>query len=362
MSTTLAIKGIDHLEFYVGNAKQAAIYYSKCFGFANIAYRGLETGERKTTSYVMEQGDIRLVLSAGLYPDHAISQSVLKHGDTIAVVALEVLDVAGLYQRAVTAGAVGAIPPTTQTDEFGELQFAAIHAFGDTLIKLVDRSRYTGPFAPGFVARAAAPSPGMGLRSIDHVVGNVEQGVMEHWADFLSKTLGFDLRMYFDEHAISTEYSALKSQVLETGNNTIININEPASGRRKSQIQEYLDYHLGAGIQHIGLATDNIVETVRQLRQAGVEFLPIFKSYYDNLEDWVQEIGIPIETLAELGILVDRDQDGYLLQLFTKPVGDRPTLFFEIIERHGCRGFGSGNFKSLFVALEQEQAARGNLC
>lgn len=355
------IKRLDHLEFYVGNAKQAASFYSHCFGFANIAYRGLETGERKTTSYVMEQEDIRFVISSALSPEHPISQSVLKHGDTIAIMALEVSDVFTAYQQAVSRGAVGAIPPTEQEDEQGILRFAAIHTFGDTLVKFVDRSDYPNHFAPGFVPRSSAPTKRMGLKAVDHVVGNVERGTMDQWVEFFVQTMQFDVRMHFDDRAIATEYSALMSKVLENGHKTIININEPAPGRRKSQIQEYLDYHYGPGIQHIGLATDDIMQTVIQLRQSGVEFLPIPQTYYADLEDWVREIDIPVEQLAELGILADRDQDGYLLQLFTKPVGDRPTLFFEIIERHGSRGFGAGNFKSLFVALEREQALRGNL-
>ncbi len=360
MSDVCPIKGIDHLEFYIGNAKQAAIFYSKCFGFTNTAYQGLETGERKITSYVMEQGEIRFVLSSGLSPEYAIYQSVLKHGDTIAVIALEVSDVVSTYKQAVARGAVGAIPPTEQEDGYGVLRYAAIRAFGDTLIKFVDRSDYPGIFAPGFVPRSSAPINPIGLKRIDHVVGNVELGAMDQWIEFFSKTLGFEVLMHFDNRAISTEYSALMSKVLKNGTSTI-NINEPASGQRKSQIEEYLEYHNGPGIQHVGLATDDIIQTVTQLKQAGVEFLPIPKTYYDDLEDWVREIDAPIEQLAELGILVDRDQDGYLLQLFTKPVGDRPTLFFEIIERHGSQGFGAGNFKSLFIALEREQASRGNL-
>jgi 4-hydroxyphenylpyruvate dioxygenase len=364
MNDGCPIKGLDHLEFYVGNAKQAALVYSRCFGFTNTAYRGLETGDRKATSYVMEQGDIRFILSSALSPDHPISQSVFDHGDTIAIVALEVEDAAQAYKYAVAHGATGAIPPTDQEDDHGVLRYAAIHSYGDTLIKFVERSRYQGVFAPGFVARAASrqlPVNPVGLTHIDHVVGNVERGAMDYWVDFFVKTMGFDVRLHFDDRAISTEYSALMSKVLQNGSKTILNINEPATGRRKSQIEEYLDYHCGPGIQHIGLATDNIVETVIQLRQAGVEFLPIPQTYYDELQDWVNEIDVPVEQLAQLGILVDRDDDGYLLQLFTKPVGDRPTLFFEIIERHGCKGFGAGNFKSLFVALEREQALRGNL-
>jgi 4-hydroxyphenylpyruvate dioxygenase len=361
MNQSYSIKGLDHLEFYVGNAKHSASFYARSFGFTPVAYRGLETGERKVTSYILEQGEIRFVLSSALSPDHPIAHSVKQHGDTIAIIALEVSDVALAYKQAVERGAVGAIPPTVQEDEHGIWEYAAIHTFGDVLIKFVDRKRYSGSFAPGFVPRFSTPSPSMGLKHVDHVVGNVEMGAMEPWVKFFVNTLGFDVRMHFDENTISTEYSALMSKVLENGGKTIININEPAIGRRKSQIQEYLDFHYGPGIQHLGLATENIVETVIQLKQAGVEFLPIPKTYYEGLEDWVKELHLPVEQLAELGILVDRDQEGYLLQLFTKPVGDRPTLFFEIIERHGSRGFGAGNFKSLFVALEREQAARGNL-
>ncbi|GAB4336253.1 MAG: 4-hydroxyphenylpyruvate dioxygenase [Leptolyngbyaceae cyanobacterium] len=361
MSQSYSIKGLDHLEFYVGNAKQSASFYMRSFGFAQTAYRGLETGERKTTSYVLEQGEICFVLSSALSPDHEIAQSVRQHGDTIAIIALAVSNVPVAYRQAVERGAIGAIPPTEQEDEHGILRYAAIRTFGDTLIKFIDRSDYSGTFAPGFVSRSLVPAQSMGLKYVDHVVGNVEMGAMEKWVEFFVKTLGFDVRMHFDDHTISTEYSALMSKVLENGGKTIININEPAVGRRKSQIQEYLDFHYGPGIQHLGLATEDIVQTVVQLRQAGVEFLPIPKTYYEGLEDWVKELHLPVEQLAELGILVDRDQDGYLLQLFTKPLGDRPTLFFEIIERHGSRGFGAGNFKSLFVALEREQAARGNL-
>lgn len=361
MSNVCSIKGIDHLEFYVGNAKQAARHYAQCFGFTITAYSGLETGERKTTSYVLEQGDIRFVISSALCSDHPIARSVLQHGDTIAVIAMEVEDVAHTYQQAVNRGAVGAIPPTRQENEFGVMQYAAIRIFGDTLIKFINRSGYTGTFAPGFVARAIAPTQPAGLKSIDHVVGNVEFGAMNRWVEFFIKTMGYDMQMHFDDQAISTEYSALMSKVLQNGTKTAFNINEPAVGKRKSQIDEYLEFHNGPGIQHIGLMTDNIAETVTQLRKAGVEFLSIPKTYYEDLQDWVNEIDVPVERLAELGILVDRDQDGYLLQLFTKPVGDRPTLFFEIIERHGAKGFGAGNFKSLFVALEREQALRGNL-
>ena len=363
-SNTSLIRGLDHLEFYVGNAKQASVFYGQHFGFTNTAYKGLETDERHMVSYVIEQGEIRFVLSSALSPDHPISQSVWKHGDTIAIIALAVSDVSSVYAQSLAGGAIAVIPPTKEADQYGILEFAVIQIFGDTLIKFVDRSHYIDNFAPSFVPLKVKVSPCnfVGLKSVDHTVGNVEQGKMDDWVDFFIKALGFEVRSHYDDHAISTEYSALMSKVLQSGSNgAIININEPATGRRKSQIQEYLDYHNGPGIQHIGLTTDNIVQTVRQLKQNGIEFLPIPSSYYEELEDWVQEIGIPIEFLSELGILIDHDDDGYLLQIFTKPVNDRPTLFFEIIERHGCKGFGAGNFKSLFVALEREQSRRGNL-
>jgi 4-hydroxyphenylpyruvate dioxygenase len=354
-------KKFDHLEFYVGNAKQASLYYSKCFGFNNTAYCGLETGERKVSSYLMEQGDIRFVLSSSFRPEHSISQSIMKHGDTVAIIALEVADVDGSYNKAILHGAIGAIPPTQEKDEYGVWKFAIICVYGDVLIKLVDRSCYSGVFAPGFVSRTSNSINSVGLTHIDHVVGNVEQGEMDRWCDFFIKALEFDMHLHFDDSTISTEYSALMSKVLRLNDKTFININEPAIGKRKSQIQEYLDFHYGPGIQHIGLYTEDIVQTVIQLKELGVEFLSIPNSYYENLEDWVNEIDIPLEQLATLSILVDRDQDGYLLQIFTKPVSDRPTLFFEIVERHGSKGFGAGNFKSLFVALEREQARRGNL-
>ena len=287
MVDIFSIKRVDHLEFYVGNAKQAASFYAECFGFRITAYCGLETGERKTTSYVLEQGDIRFVLSSAMIADHPIAQSVLNHGDTIATLALEVSDVNHVYQHAIQNGAIGAILPTDREDTEGVFRYAAIHAYGDTCIKFIQRDCYRGAFAPGFVARSVktngnnTTSPKLGhLSHIDHIVGNVEQGKMDEWVNFFVKTMGFDLKLSFDDQSISTEYSALMSKVLQNGGKTSININEPAIGRRKSQIQEYLDFHNGPGIQHIGLATSNIVETVQQLKQSGVEFLPIPKTYY----------------------------------------------------------------------------------
>ncbi|MBW4574177.1 MAG: 4-hydroxyphenylpyruvate dioxygenase [Aphanothece sp. CMT-3BRIN-NPC111] len=364
MSDFCPIKGFDHLEFYVGNAKQAALFYSKCFGFTNTAYRGLETGSRETASYVMEQGDIRFVLSTGLSPNHSISKSVLQHGDGVAIIALEVPDAIAAYKESTKRGAIGAIAPTEEEDEYGVLRYSAIHGYGDTLIKFIERSDYSGVFAPGFEPRyQTRPNcKGMGLKAIDHVVGNVELGAMNQWVHFFAETMGFDLLVHFDAEAISTEYSALMSKVMQDSTGSVkFPINEPAPGKRKSQIEEYLKYNYGPGVQHIACATDNIIETVSKLRAAGVEFLRIPQSYYENLEEWVGKIDQPIDKLAELGILVDRDEEGYLLQIFTQPVEDRPTLFFEVIERHGAQGFGEGNFKSLFVAIEREQAVRGNL-
>jgi 4-hydroxyphenylpyruvate dioxygenase len=364
MSDFCPIKRFDHLEFYVGNARQAALFYAKFFGFTNTAYRNLETGSRETASYVMEQGDIRFVLSTGLSPDHAISKSVLQHGDGVAIIALEVPDAFNAYRETIARGAVGAIAPTEVEDECGVFRYSAIHAYGDTLIKFVDRSNYAGVFAPDFKPRDRVHlnRQGMGLKTIDHVVANVELGAMERWARFFADTMGFNLLVQFDDRTISTEYTALVSKVMQDSTGTIkLPINEPALGKQKSQIQEYLEYNCGAGIQHIACSTDNIIETVTQLQAAGVEFLPTPKTYYDDLEERVGKIDAPIDKLAELGILVDREKDGYLLQIFTQPVEDRPTLFFEIIQRQGAQGFGEGNFKSLFVAIEREQMLRGNL-
>lgn len=357
------INRFDHLEFYVGNAKQAAMFYEKCFGFTNIAYRGLETGSRETTSYLMKQGEIQFVLSAAMHPAHPISKSVLKHGDAIAIIALEVPDAEKAYWETTSRGALGAIEPTEEKDEFGVFRYSAIHAYGDILIKFIQRADYAGAFAPGFTPTKTYPkNKKSNLMRIDHVVANVELGAMDKWAQFFMETMGFDLLVHFDDKAISTEYSALMSKVMKDGTGKIkLPINEPAQGKRKSQIEEYLEYNLGPGIQHVACATDNIIETVTHLRQAGVEFLRVPPTYYEDIEKRVGKIDEPIDKLAELGILVDRDEEGYLLQIFTQPVQDRPTLFFEVIERHGAQGFGEGNFKSLFVAIEREQALRGNL-
>jgi 4-hydroxyphenylpyruvate dioxygenase len=363
MNDFCPIKRFDHLEFYVGNARQAAHFYSKFFGFNNIAYRGLETGSREIASYVMQQGDICFVFSAALLPEHPILQSVYKHGDGVAIIALEVPDAISAYKETTKRGAVGAIEPTEEEDGYGVLRYAAIHCYGDTLIKFVERNDYSGVFAPNFIPRHHSNNSNFtGLHTIDHVVGNVELGAMDKWVQFFADTMGFSLLVHFDDQAISTDYSALMSKVMQDSTGKIkLPINEPAQGKRKSQIEEYLEYNNGSGVQHIACATNNIIETVSKLRKNDVEFLQVPKTYYENLEKRVKNINEPIEQLQELGILVDRDEDGYLLQIFTQPVQDRPTLFFEIIERHGAQGFGEGNFKSLFEAIEREQALRGNL-
>lgn len=365
----LPIKGMDHVEFYVGNAKQAAHFYRTGFGFTPTAYSGLETGNRQTASYVLEQGKIRLVLTTALHPDHAVSRHCYLHGDGVAVIAMEVPDAAAAYAAATERGATGAIPPTAVEDEHGLFRYSAIRCYGDTIIKFVDRSAYSGPFAPGFVARYGTGMSGgngryrgVGLASIDHMVGNVELGAMNRWVEFFANTMGFSQLLHFDDQDISTEYSALMSKVMQNGNGKIkFPINEPAEGKKKSQIQEYLDYYYGPGVQHIACTTGNIIETVTQLQENGIEFLRVPTTYYDILEARVGKINEPVDKLAELGILVDRDEEGYLLQIFTKPIEDRPTVFFEIIERHGSRGFGKGNFKALFESIEREQALRGNL-
>lgn len=368
----LPIKGMDHVEFYVGNAKQAAHFYRTGFGFTNTAYSGLETKNRETASYVMEQGKIRLVLTTALTPDHPIARHTHIHGDGVGVIAMEVPDAASAYKESTKRGATGAIPPTQLEDEHGVYRFSAIRCYGDTIIKFVDRSEYNGVFAPGYEARNGVGKngnrsggfahKGVGLAHIDHMVGNVELGAMNRWVDFFAQTMGFSQLLHFNDKDISTEYSALMSKVMQNGNGKVkFPINEPAEGKKKSQIQEYLDYYLGPGVQHIACSTGDIIGTVTQLRDNGIEFLRVPTTYYAELEERVGKIDEPVDKLAELGILVDRDEEGYLLQIFTKPVEDRPTVFYEIIERHGSRGFGAGNFKALFEAIEREQALRGNL-
>jgi 4-hydroxyphenylpyruvate dioxygenase len=364
MGDNFPIRRIDHLELYVGNAKQAAAFYSNGFGFQTAAYRGLETGSRDTASYLVEQGDIRLVLTTALNPTHPIAKHVREHGDGVAVIALEVPDATAAFHETVSRGAAPATRPTEDTDDNGALRYSAIHVYGETLLKFVERDDYVGTFAPGFRRRANLTSEGnpVGLTSIDHIVGNVELGGMDRWVQFFAHTMGFTQLVHFDDKAISTEYSALMSKVMQDGTGRIkFPINEPAQGRRKSQIEEYLDYYRGPGVQHIAVATTDIVKTVSELRRRGIEFLRVPPTYYEDLENRVGPIEESIDQLAALDIMADSDDEGYLLQIFTDPVEDRPTLFFEVIERHGASGFGEGNFKSLFEAIEREQARRGNL-
>jgi len=371
MNDFLPIKRIDHLEFYVGNAKQAAHFYRTGFGFTVTGYSGLETKNRECASYVLEQGQIRLVLSSPLGPDQAMARYVHLHGDGVGIIGLEVPDAESAYYETTKRGATGAIAPTETHDEHGTLRFSAIHAYGDTLIKFVDRSGYHGGFAPtyqhnsglnGNGRTAKGTYKGVGLASIDHIVGNVELGAMNRWVQFFASTMGFSQLIHFDDQDISTEYSALMSKVMQDGTGKVkFPINEPAEGKKKSQIQEFLDYYYGPGVQHIALSTGDILATVGQLQNNGIEFLQVPQAYYDSLMDRVGKIDEPVDKLAELGILVDRDEEGYLLQIFSKPVQDRPTVFFKVIERHGSRGFGKGNFKALFESIEREQALRGNL-
>jgi 4-hydroxyphenylpyruvate dioxygenase len=357
----LGLKRIHHLEMWVGNARQAAYFYRKAFGFSQIAYAGLETGRRDACSYVMEQGKARLVLTTPLGPDSPAAEHIKLHGDGVRDIAFEVEDADAAFALAVERGAEPVSPPVEIGGEQGAVRHAAIRTYGDTIHSLYSLKGYSGPFLPGY---AAAPIAGedCGILRIDHLVGNVELGQMEKWAGFYARVLGFERYLTFDDKDISTEYSALMSIVMSDDSHSVkFPINEPAEGRRKSQIQEYLDYYHGPGAQHIALQTRDIIDTVTRLRRNGVEFLEVPDSYYDALEARVGPIEESLVSIRNLGILADRDHEGYLLQLFTKPVEDRPTLFFEMIQRHGSRGFGKGNFKALFEAIEAEQARRGNL-
>jgi 4-hydroxyphenylpyruvate dioxygenase len=357
------INGTDYVEFYVGNAKQASHYYRAAFGYRLVAYRGPETGVRDRASYLMQQGKIRLVLTTSIAPDTPIANHVHVHGDGVKDYALWVDDARSAYATAVERGAIPIREPEVLSDEFGEVVVAAIGTYGDTIHSLVERRNYRGVFLPGFVAVTPHYQPDdVGLKYVDHCVGNVELGQMNRWVDYYADVMGFRNLITFDDSDISTEYSSLMSKVMSNGNDKIkFPINEPASGKKKSQIEEYLDFYRGPGAQHLALATDNILDTVTKLRDRGVEFLVVPTSYYADLQDRVGVIDENIDELAKLGILVDRDPDGYLLQIFTKPVEDRPTLFYEIIQRKGAKSFGKGNFKALFEAIEREQELRGNL-
>jgi 4-hydroxyphenylpyruvate dioxygenase len=353
--------GVDHVEIYVGNATQAAYYYEHAFGFRRVAYRGLETGTRDRVSHVMQQGDVRLVLTGGLRPDDEIGRFVARHGDGVKVIALGVPNAERAYRDAVARGARAVAEPFTTNDGGGRVHLSAIATYGETVHLFVDRADYGGAFLPGYEPVDGGADAGLFL-GVDHMVGNVELGRMDEWVGFYERVMGFTEMIHFSDDDISTEYSALMSKVVSNGDGRIkFPINEPAEGTRKSQIEEYLEYFAGPGVQHVALITDDIVRTVRELRARGVSFLTTPAAYYDDLPERIGPIAEELADLRDMGILADRDDEGYLLQIFTRPVGDRPTLFFEIIERHGARGFGEGNFKALFEAIEREQARRGNL-
>lgn len=357
------INGTDFIEFYVGNAKQAAHYYQSAFGFNLVAYRGPETGHRDTVSYVLQQNKIRLVLSAALTPDHEISEHVKLHGDGVKVLALWVDDAEKAYNMAIEKGAESAFEPIKIEDEHGWVKKAAIKTYGETIHTFVERHSYKGAFMPGFKPMESTMNVDpIGLQYVDHCVGNVELGGMNKWVKFYQDVLGFKLLITFDDKDISTKYTALMSKVVSNGNGYIkFPINEPAKGLKKSQIEEYLDFYKTAGVQHIAVATDNIIETVDKLRRNGVDFLYVPDTYYETVTERVGQIEEPLDELKRLNILIDRDDEGYLLQIFTKPVQDRPTVFYEIIQRNGAKSFGKGNFQALFESIEREQALRGNL-
>jgi 4-hydroxyphenylpyruvate dioxygenase len=359
----MPLLGWDYLELWVGNAKQAAYFYEHALGFTRTAYSGPETGIRDRASYVLEQGDIRLVLSSALREEHEITRHNARHGDGVRDIALTVPDATEAYRQAVSRGARGVAEPHRLDDDFGSMELSAIATYGDTIHTFVDRSDYAGPFKPGFVSVSTnGNTKGLGLTNIDHVVGNVELGRMNQWVEFYERVFGMTNILHFGDEQIHTEYSALMSKVMSDGSGKIkFPINEPAEGKRKSQIEEYIEFYGGAGAQHIALATTDIVETVKMLKEHGLVFLDTPDSYYEEAPGRVGEIDQDYEDLQRHRILADRDEDGYLLQIFTKTTQDRPTLFFEVIERHGATGFGEGNFKALFEAIEREQALRGNL-
>lgn len=359
----IEIDGIDYIELYVSNARQAAHFYRTTLGLLPIAYAGLETGLRDRTSYLLARGDVRFVLTAPLQPKHPIGDFVARHGDGVKDIAFRVSDATAAYESALRNGAIGVAEPTVIEGALGRAVKATIATYGDTVHSFIERQTYTGPFLPGFAPIVAPPpGPDTGIFAIDHIVGNVELGAMERWVDFYRYVLGFSQLRHFDDRDISTEYSALMSKVMQHGNGRIkFPINEPAEGRRKSQIAEFLDYFDGPGVQHIALETDDICATVDVLQAAGISFITVPGAYYDDLAERVGTLDESVESLREHSILVDRDDEGYMLQIFSQPVQDRPTLFIEIIQRKGSRGFGKGNFKALFESIEREQAKRGNL-
>lgn len=359
----LPLLGTDYVELYVGNAKQAAHYYMSAWGFQPLAYAGLETGVKDKVSYVLVQDKIRLVLTSPLQQDGPVNEHINKHGDGVKVVALWVDDATKSWKETTSRGAESCMEPKTMEDEHGKVVLSGIHTYGETLHIFVERGAYNGPFLPGYKAwNPHYRAKETGLKFIDHMVGNVGWNEMNKWCEFYAKVMGFAQLVSFDDKDISTDYTALMSKVMSNGNGRIkFPINEPAEGRKKSQIEEYIDFYNGAGVQHIAVATDNIIETVSALKERGVEFLYVPETYYDTVLDRVGEIDEDLEPLKKHGILIDRDDEGYLLQLFTKPVLDRPTMFFEIIQRKGAKSFGKGNFKALFEAIEREQESRGTL-
>lgn len=359
----LGLVDIDYIEHYVSNAQQASHYYQTVFGFEQIGYLGLETKVRDRASFLLEQGNIRFIFTSPLTPDSPVADHVRKHGDGVKDIAMMVEDVDKAYSECIARGAESVMEPTNLEDENGVIRKAAIKTYGDTIHSFIDRSNYNGLFMPGFTEKKSnlKPEP-VGVEYVDHCVGNVELGKMETWVDYYRDVLGFKQYIHFDDNDIATEYSALMSKVMSGGRGRIkFPINEPADGKRKSQIQEYLDFYGGPGVQHVALLTDDIVQTVTKLQENGLDFLTVPTTYYEELEDRVGEIDEDVADLERLGILVDRDEEGYLLQIFTKPINTRPTVFYEIIQRKGARGFGVGNFKALFEAIEREQEARGNL-
>jgi len=359
----LPLEGTDHIEFYVGNAKQAAHFYQNALGFQPVGYSGPETGVRERASYVVRQNKITFVLTTPLRSKHAVADHILKHGDGVKAIALKVKDATSAWKETTKRGGKSYMEPKTLKDEHGKVVLSGIHTYGEVVHVFVERDDYTGPFMPTFVKwEPTFRAPETGLQYVDHCVGNVGWNQMNPWVKFYEDVMGFRNILTFDDKDISTEYSALMSKVMSNGNGFVkFPINEPAEGKKKSQVEEYLDFYDGEGVQHIAMATNNILETVTALQQRGLEFLKIPSTYYDTLLDRVGHIDEELNALKGLGILVDRDDEGYLLQIFSKPVQDRPTLFFEIIQRKGAKSFGKGNFKALFEAIEREQAARGNL-
>ncbi len=359
----LPLNGTDYIEIYCGNAKQSSYFYRTAFGFQLVAYAGPETGVRDRASYVLQQGKIRLMLTTPLYPESEITAHIAKHGDGVKVLALWVDDARAAWEATTSRGARSAQNPTVLSDAHGEVVVASIHTYGDTIHTFVERKNYAGAFMPGYVAiDDGYTTEPIGLLYVDHCVGNVELGHMNEWVKFYEDVMGFKLLITFDDSDISTEYSALMSKVVSNGSGYVkFPINEPAQGKRKSQIEEYIEFYHGAGVQHIAVATHDIIRTVGELRRRGVQFLYVPETYYDDVLSRVGEINEDLEELKKLNILIDRDDEGYLLQIFTKPVEDRPTVFFEIIQRAGAKSFGKGNFKALFESIEREQALRGNL-